>query len=181
MRPAKGKSIRRSIYKKRTASSSKRQSVLKAIYLAKDVQCLQCRLTFPDYMGCCPQCGSEERTGLAEVNPYTRMPMSSFLKACGHVFWLVGVAAFLILIWQTDNINIEKGLMFFYAGLFSIVCGVILSAAYFALSELLRRVLRIQRRLQAFHETYRSSQPLTHKYVQPFPPPLKKHIKNSLN
>lgn len=150
--------MRRGIYIKRTNRQRQAQFTSGKEVFLNDVKCVQCKLVFPDYMGCCPKCGSEERVGLDEVNPYTRMPMSSFLKACGHVFWLVGVMAFLIIVWQTDNVEKETALMFFFGGIFILVSGVIMSAAYFALSELIRRVLRIQRRLHAFHETYRSSQ-----------------------
>jgi len=159
--------MRRGIYIKRKPGPRQGQSEYGTEYLSKDVKCAECRLIFPDYMGCCPKCGSEERTSLVEVNPYSRMPMASFLKACGHIFWLVGVIAFLMLIWQTNNSDKETSLMFLYVGLIVLVCGVIMSAAYFALSELIRRVLRIQRRLQAFHETYRSAQPYKQQYVMP--------------
>lgn len=159
--------MRRRIYIKRKPGSIRNQSALGAESFARDVKCAKCRLIFPDYMGCCPKCGSEERASFVEVNPYSRMPMASFLKACGHIFWLVGVIAFLMLIWQTNDIDKEKGLMFFYIGLLVLVSGVIMSAAYFALSELIRRVLRIQRRLQAFHEAYRSAQSHKQQYVIP--------------
>lgn len=150
--------MKKGIYIRRNNQQKQGQyAAVKEVFL-NDVKCVQCKLVFPDYMGCCPKCGSEEREGLDEVNPYTRMPMSSFLKACGHIFWIVGVISFLGLVWQTDNVDKNINVMFFFGGLFMLVCGVIMSAAYFALSELIRRVLRIQRRLHAFHETYRSTQ-----------------------
>jgi len=159
--------MRRGVYIQRSRGQSKERIALGMEHLSRNVQCLQCKAAFPDYMGACPECGSEERVGLAEVNPYARMPMESFLKICGHVFWLVGVFAFIIIIWQTNTVARATSLLFLYGALFVLVSGVIMSAAYFALSELLRRILRIQHRLRSFHETYRRAQPSKRAYALP--------------
>lgn len=94
-----------------------------------------------------------------EVNPYTRMPMETFLKACGHLLWLVGTIGFLVLLWQTDSPDAETNKLFIYGAFLLLFCSVLFSAAYFGMSEIMRRILRMQRRLRAFHENYRDDQP----------------------
>lgn len=123
----------------------------------RELQCSRCKAVFPDYLARCPECGSEEWVGLAEVNPYTRMPMENFLKACGHLLWMVGVIGFLVLLWQTDSSNEDRDRLFAYAGILLLFCSVLFSAAYFGMSEIMRRLLRVQRRLKAFHEKYREA------------------------
>ena len=41
----------------------------------QELQCAHCKTIFPDYLGRCPECGSDEWTALVEVNPYARVPM----------------------------------------------------------------------------------------------------------
>ncbi len=127
---------------------------------AKEFRCERCGAKFPDYLGRCPECGSTEWEELTDVNPYTRMPMEAFLKGCGHFFWLFGTAGFLALLWQTGT-GTEADRLYVYGAILSIVTGVLFSAGFFALSEMLRRILRMQRRLRAFHDTYRMTRLLT--------------------
>ena len=127
---------------------------------AKELRCERCGAKFPDYLARCPECGSTEWEELTEVNPYTRMPMEAFLKGCGHVFWLFGTVGFLIMLWQTGT-DSPSDRLFFYGAILFLASGMLFSAAFFALSELLRRILRIQRRLRAFHDTYRMTRLLT--------------------
>jgi Predicted ATP-dependent serine protease len=126
----------------------------------KEFRCERCGSRFPDFLARCPECGSTEWEELAEVNPYTRMPMESFLKACGHLFWLLGTAGFLAMLWQTGD-NPQHDHLYLYGAVVSIVTGVLFSAFFFAQSEILRRILRMQRRLRAFHDTYRMTRVLT--------------------
>lgn len=172
--------MKRSAYPKRSGQKYVRRLTPGTEHMARDVQCLQCKATFPDYMRYCPECGSEERTGITEVNPYAHMPMDSFLQGCGHVFWLTGVVAFLMLIWQTNDMDKATGLLIFYGAICVLVSGVILSVAYFALSELLRRIIRIQRRLRTFHETYRRAQPQKRQYSIPRSMPHKRALKRAM-
>ena len=127
----------------------------------REFRCSHCGARFPDYLARCPECGGTEWEELAEVNPYTRMPMESFLKACGHLFWILGTLGSLALLWQTDTPDPEATRLYTYAAIFSITTGVLFSAFFFAQSEMLRRILRIQRRLRAFHDTYRMTRMLT--------------------
>lgn len=123
--------------------------------LERELICADCRAVFPEYLGRCPMCGSTEWTGLVEVNPYTTMPMKNFLKICGHFMWIAGTIAFLSMFWQTTSPDRESNLLFVYGGIILLVGGVLCSAGFFGLSELMGRVLRIQRRLHAFHEGFR--------------------------
>lgn len=139
-----------------TSHGKKRRSGADGKYMLveRELRCSRCKAVFPDFLARCPECGSEEWVSLEEVNPYTKMPLETFLKACGHLFWLMGVAAFLVLLWQTDSSSDDKNAMFVYGAISSLVVGVLASAAYFGISETLRRLLRMQRRLQVFHESY---------------------------
>lgn len=129
------------------------------VHVERELQCSRCKAIFPDYLARCPECGSEEWIGLVEVNPYTRLPMETFLKACGHLLWLVGTVGFLVLLWQTDSPDPETNRLFAYGAVFLLFCGVLFSAAYFGMSEMMHRIVRMQRRLRAFHENYRDDQP----------------------
>ncbi len=127
----------------------------------REFRCSRCGTRFPDYLARCPECGSEDWEELAEVNPYTRLPLESFLKGCGHAFWILGVLAFLSLLWLTDTPDAQTRLVYVYGASFMLIVGTLFSAVYFGLSEILRRTLRMQRRLRAFHDTYRLTRVLT--------------------
>ncbi len=145
--------------RKRLIQTPGTQVPVTEVRIERELQCSRCKATFPDYLARCPECGSEEWIGLVEVNPYTRMPMETFLKACGHLLWLVGTVGFLVLLWQTDSSDAETNKLFAYAAVLLLFCSVLFSAAYFGMSEIMRRILRMQRRLRAFHENYRDDQP----------------------
>ena len=129
------------------------------VRVERELQCSRCKAIFPDYLARCPECGSDEWIGLVEVNPYTRMPMETFLKACGHLLWLIGTVGFLVLLWQTDSPDPETNRLFAYGAVLLLFCSVLFSAAYFGMSELMHRIVRMQRRLRAFHENYRDDRP----------------------
>lgn len=129
------------------------------VRVERELQCSRCKAIFPDYLARCPECGSDEWIGLVEVNPYTRMPMETFLKACGHLLWLMGTVGFLVLLWQTDGPDPETNRLFIYGAVLLLFCSVLFSAAYFGMSELMHRIVRMQRRLRAFHENYRDDRP----------------------
>ena len=84
--------------RKRLISRGSSSSTSVEVKVERELQCSRCKAIFPDYLARCPECGSEEWIGLVEVNPYTRMPMETFLKACGHLLWLVGTIGFLVLL-----------------------------------------------------------------------------------
>ena len=68
--------------RKRLIQTTVTQAPVTEVRNERELQCSRCKAIFPDYLARCPECGSEEWIGLVEVNPYTRMPMETFLKAC---------------------------------------------------------------------------------------------------
>ncbi len=124
----------------------------------KRLQCSNCSYVFSDYLTSCPECGSEDWIGYTEVNPYTRMPLESFLKACGHVVWILGTFVCLYFLWQTNSSDEALNVQSILLAIVSLGLGILLSALYFGLSEAIQRILRVQRRLKAFHETHRHGQ-----------------------
>ena len=121
--------------RKRLISLGSSSSSSVEVKVERELQCSRCKAIFPDYLARCPECGSEEWIGLVEVNPYTRMPMETFLKACGHLLWLVGTTGFLVLLWQTDSPDAETNKLFIYGAFLLLFCSVLFSAAYFGMSE----------------------------------------------
>ena len=65
--------------RKRLISRGSSSSTSVEVKVERELQCSRCKAIFPDYLARCPECGSEEWIGLVEVNPYTRMPMETFL------------------------------------------------------------------------------------------------------
>ena len=122
--------------RKRLISRGSSSSTSVEVKVERELQCSRCKAIFPDYLARCPECGSEEWIGLVEVNPYTRMPMETFLKACGHLLWLVGTIGFLVLLWQTDSPDAETNKLFIYGAFLLLFCSVLFSAAYFGMSLL---------------------------------------------
>ncbi len=148
------------ILAKRSLRPVKEKKNLHPQDVQKELQCAHCRTVFPDYLGRCPECGSEEWTALIEVNPYGRIPMESIVKICGHMLWMIGLVGFFILVWQMDSPDAELNRLYLYSGIAVLVVGIILSTAFSSLSELMRRTLRIQRRLKVFHEHYNETHPI---------------------
>lgn len=129
---------------------------------AKNTQrciCTRCRTVFSDFHTRCPECGCHEWDFFQEENPYARMPLERFIQLCGHAFWLVGTILFLGLLWQTGSNDFEQNRFYIYTAIFALTAGVLISALYFALSEIIYRIMRIQRRLRAFHDHYRKRYP----------------------
>lgn len=121
--------------------------------------CERCRTVFSDFHSRCPECGSHNWELYSEENPYTRMPLERFIQLCGHSFWLIGTVLFITLLWQTDSNDYEHNLFYIYMAILSIASGVLISALYFALSEIITRTMRMQWRLRAFHDHYRQRYP----------------------
>ena len=124
------------------------------IDVQQELQCAHCKTLFPDYLARCPECGSDEWTALTEINPYSRIPMESIVKGCGHLLC--------ILVWQMDDPEPAVNRLYLYSGIAFLAVGIILSTAFSSLSELMRRTLRIQRRLKVFHEHYNQTHPIKH-------------------
>lgn len=150
--------------------SPKKKKYIKKVRNTR-IQCSHCNYVFDDYLTRCPECGGEDWIGYTEVNPYTRLPLENLLKSCGHLLWIGGTLALLHCLWRTDNADNTINMLYIYAGITCIFMGVFLSVLYFALSEIIQRVLRVQRRLKAFHETQR-------KNAKPYPYQEHKALKN---
>ena len=145
--------------------SSLRPRAMKKIVdgnVQQELQCAHCKTIFPDYLGRCPECGSDEWTALVEVNPYARVPMESIIKGCAHLLWMLGILGFFVFVWQMDDPDPDVCLLYLYGGVATLVVCILVSAAFFSLSELMRRTLRIQRRLKVFHEHYNETHPVKH-------------------
>ncbi len=145
--------------KKITRLPREKRFVQEVAEQAEKLQCANCKYVFANYLTRCPECGSEEWTGYTEINPYTRLPLESFLKGCGHIFWLGGTLLCIYFFWNTDTDDNELNQMFILMGLLSLGLGVLLSSLYFGLSEIIHRILRLQRRLRAFHENHLNPRP----------------------
>lgn len=130
--------------------------------VSHELQCAHCKTLFPDFLGRCPECGSDEWTALVEVNPYARIPMESIIKGCAHILWMLGILGFFILVWQMDSPDDATNRLYLYMAIATLLVCVLISTAFFSLSELIRRVLRIQRRLKFFHEHYNETHPVKH-------------------
>ena len=128
----------------------------------QELQCAHCKTVFPDFLGRCPECGSDEWTALVEVNPYARVPMESLIKGCAHMLWMLGILGFFILVWQMDSPDDAVNRLYLYAAIARLLVCILISTAFFSLSELMRRILRIQRRLKVFHEHYNETHPVKH-------------------
>ena len=123
--------------------------------------CSKCKHVFPEFLARCPECGSRDWQGLSEVNPYNYLPMEQFLKICGHMLWLFATIGSLFLLWQTNTEDRVMNEIFVLSAILLAFMGILISVAYFGMSELTRRVERIQKRLRAFHENYRNRQKST--------------------
>ena len=148
------------IIAKRSLRPVKEKKIIKPSDVQQELQCAHCKTIFPDYLARCPECGSEEWTALVEVNPYSRIPMESIVKACGHLLWMLGLFGFFVFIWQMDTPDAEQNRLYLYAGICCLAVGIIASTAFSSLSELMRRTLRIQRHLKAFHAHYYETHPI---------------------
>jgi hypothetical protein len=155
------KKKRRGILAKRSLRPQRRKKVAEND-VQQELQCAHCKTIFPDYLGHCPECGSDEWTALVEVNPYARMPMESLIKGCGHLLWMTGIFGFFILVWQMYDADASTNRMYLYAAIGVLTICILSSTAFFSLSELIRRILRIQRRLKVFHEHYNETHPIQH-------------------
>ena len=75
---------------------------------------------------------------------------------------MLGILGFFILVWQMDSPDDATNRLYLYAAIATLLVCILISTAFFSLSELMRRVLRIQRRLKVFHEHYNETHPVKH-------------------
>ncbi len=114
--------------------------------------CSKCKTVFPEFLARCPECGSRDWQGLSEVNPFNHLPLEHFLQICGHILWLGGCIAAIFLLWQTATEDSTYNDLLILSAVLVAGLGIFTSVAYFGLSEIARRVERIQKRLRSFHE-----------------------------
>lgn len=135
----------RSLKKKRRIQKHGKEPVL---------VCSKCKTVFPEFLARCPECGSRDWQGLSEVNPYNNAPLEQFLKLCGHLMWLGGCIACIFILWQTTSHDQSYNELLVLSAILVAAFGIFASVGYFGLSEINRRVERIQKRLRAFHENF---------------------------
>lgn len=120
----------------------------------RSIFCVNCKAPSPMDADKCSRCGSNEFTGYDVENPYSKLPMAQLLKVCGHIIWLLGLGCCIGLLWQTSTPELSTNLWYMIAGFGVLFFAIIWSVTLFAIAELLRRTIRIQRKQRAFMEDY---------------------------
>ncbi len=118
------------------------------------LQCEWCGTVFEDSLEHCPACSSKHAVGYEMENPVSRLPMEDILRVTGHVVWILGLIGGLTLFWNTDQPSDRLNYLLFLAGVIFISMSVVLSILFFGMGEILKRIIRIQRRVRAFSEGY---------------------------
>ena len=114
------------------------------------MRCEACGENFDSLFDRCPACGCKTATGVEMDNPILRFPMEDILNASGHLAWLLGVVGCIVLLWNTGNQDEGLNKLMVLAGFAFLLFSIIFSVSLFALSEMLSRVIRIQRRVRAY-------------------------------
>jgi len=117
-------------------------------------KCDECLTPYSDDDKICPGCG-KNLPGYAMENPYAWVPMEQILRVVGHLVWIIGVVGCLTLLWNTDQPSDNLNWLIAAGAFVFLISSVIISITLFCLSEILRRVIRIQRRVRAFVEEYK--------------------------
>ena len=118
------------------------------------LQCEWCGTVFEDKLEYCPVCKSQHAVGYEMENPVSRLPMEGILRVTGHLVWVIGLIGGLIFFWNTDQANEHTNFMLMIGGIACIALSIVLSILFFGMSELLQRIIRIQRRVRAFSSGY---------------------------
>lgn len=119
-------------------------------------KCIECQTPYSDDDKICPGCG-KHLPGYDIENPYSWVPMEHILRVVGHLVWIIGVAGCLTLLWNTDQVSDSTNWLIAAGAVVFLIASLIISIALFCLSEILRRVIRIQRKVRAFVEEYKQS------------------------
>ncbi len=122
------------------------------VIIKKRLHCEKCGEVFSDSFDRCPNCGSRNFVGYTVVNPISRLPMEAIVRFMGHLMWMLGVAVCVALLWHTDSPDEERNMLLLYLGFGTLFVSVFVSVTMFALGEMLKRIIRIQRRLRAMFE-----------------------------
>lgn len=122
----------------------------KADVIIKTVlRCEKCGESFSNSFEKCPKCGSRSFEGYTVVNPISRLPMESILRFLSHMMWLMGTAACIVFLWNTDSADTTRNWWMVAAGFGVLWFSVISAVTLFALGEMLKRIIRVQRRVRA--------------------------------
>ncbi|NDV18721.1 hypothetical protein GO013_04715 [Pseudodesulfovibrio sp. JC047] len=124
----------------------------------KMVQCERCLEVFSADLETCPVCGSDDLIGYKIQNPFSRLPMERVLYATGHLMWMIGLVGCLFLLWNTNSDDSSRNWMFACAGFGVLLFSMVMSVTLFGLGEMLKRMIRIQRRVRAFMQDYVSNE-----------------------
>lgn len=122
------------------------------VIIKKRLRCEKCGEVFSDSFERCPNCGSSRFEGYTVVNPISRLPMEHIVRVMGHLMWLLGVTVCIALLWQTDSSDENRNMLYMYMGFGTLFVSVFVSVTLFAIGEILKRIIRIQRRLRAMFE-----------------------------
>lgn len=120
------------------------------------LQCEKCGETFSDSFEQCPKCGSRRFAGYSVTNPIARLPMESILRLCGHLLWLAGTVGCILFLWNTNTDDTVRNWWMCVAGFGLLGFSVIAAITLFAMGEMLKRIIRIQRRVRALMDEHSS-------------------------
>lgn len=120
------------------------------------LRCEKCGESFSDSFEQCPKCGSRRFEGYTVVNPISRLPMESILRFVGHVLWIAGTVLCVGFLWNTNSDDTARNWMMAVAGFSVLGFSVITAITLFAMGEMLKRIIRIQRRLRALMDEHSS-------------------------
>lgn len=120
------------------------------------LQCDKCGEVFGDDYDQCPKCGSRRFLGYLMVNPVARLPMESILRFLAHLFWIMGTVVCVGFLWNTNTQDSTHNIFMMFAGFGVLAFSLIFSVALFAMGEMLKRIIRIQRRVRAILDEYQT-------------------------
>ncbi len=118
------------------------------------LQCEMCGAVFHDSLDRCPNCASSRLVGYEMDNPFSRLPMESILRVTGHIIWLIGLVGCLIFLWNTNREDETLNMILALGGFMFLCISLVFSITLFGMGEILRRLIRVQRRVRAFSEGY---------------------------
>lgn len=117
-------------------------------------KCVKCGAVLTHGGTRCPECNSRRVVSYEMENPMARLPMAALLNVAGHCIWILGVAACIALLWDTNSDDESRNWLMALAGFGALFVSLVLSVAMFGLGEILSRVIRVQRRVRAFTKEY---------------------------
>jgi len=122
------------------------------VIVKKMQHCGKCGEVFSDNFERCPKCGSHDFVGYTVTNPVARLPMEAILRVMAHLMWILGTAICVAFLWSTDSEDADHNMLLMYMGFTALCVSIFISVTLFALGEMLKRIIRIQRRLRAMFD-----------------------------